>query len=231
METVQGPYNNIYKRIHHPDGSYIWPPYTRFTDSERTYLNALRVAVLNVDCPDAPLPLNSSDAHLYPRKWIMTTPNSSYIPDPFLRSLRVHAMKDGRFGPADFTICPQIWFRETTHYAFTLRRPNEDALLSQGGLSASNRYAEMAGGVKQQKIWPNSAALCQPIVWYRFDIAIWSLLVSRPCSFSRLIPKEIPGMLGGLGIIQSHPETQAKGSPKPMDGCNNSKSQNCQYVI
>ncbi|KAJ7586157.1 hypothetical protein C8J56DRAFT_740734, partial [Mycena floridula] len=48
--------------------------------------------------------------------------------EPPLYELRVHAMKDGRFGAADFTLWPQIYDCSSSHFAFVLRHPGEGRL-------------------------------------------------------------------------------------------------------
>ncbi|KAJ7598252.1 hypothetical protein C8J56DRAFT_1039066 [Mycena floridula] len=122
-------YTDVFGRCHDAQGNIIWPPYTRIWDTECNHLDAVHLAVLADLCDNEPIQPNSAQQHLYPQNYVITTPNADYILQPFLGTLSVQAFADGRFGPADFTLSPQLWYPRSSHLAIAERFPGHDLVM------------------------------------------------------------------------------------------------------
>ncbi|KIM39166.1 hypothetical protein M413DRAFT_75409, partial [Hebeloma cylindrosporum] len=71
----------------------------------------------------APLDHLDDNGHDLPTHYFITSPNMTTIPDISQDSSEIQVRRDGRFGPADFTLFPQ-WYAEGTRYLpFVLRKP------------------------------------------------------------------------------------------------------------
>lgn len=57
-------------------------------------------------------------------KYIISTPNTSWLPDIAQTKQEVRTRVDGRYGDHDFTQWPQWYFEETRHLAFVPRKPS-----------------------------------------------------------------------------------------------------------
>lgn len=72
----------------------------------------------------------ASNGDKLPHRYIITSPNMTWIPDISKALLDVRLHDDGKFGYHDFTLWPQFYYPETRHYAFIRCRPSESDLAS-----------------------------------------------------------------------------------------------------
>lgn len=56
-------------------------------------------------------------------KYIITTPNATWLPDISVTRQDVKTRDNGRYGDHDFTLWPQWYFKETRHLAFVPSKP------------------------------------------------------------------------------------------------------------
>ena len=58
-------------------------------------------------------------------QWVLTSPNSSFVPLPVLDRIQVEVKSDGRCGIEDPIQWPQLFSKVYCHYALILRRPDD----------------------------------------------------------------------------------------------------------
>lgn len=75
--------------------------------------------------PSLPIPESGTDPNgrPIPTHYIVTSPNMGFIPDITKGRFNVQVYEDGRYGLADFTICPQWYFQGTYYLPYVRRRP------------------------------------------------------------------------------------------------------------
>lgn len=73
--------------------------------------------------PKPPIGLDS-DGHPLPHRYIISSPNMLDLPDLSQDSRFVYVRQNGRFGTADFSLCPQWYFVGTDYLPFIRRRPS-----------------------------------------------------------------------------------------------------------
>ncbi|KIK02231.1 hypothetical protein K443DRAFT_97233 [Laccaria amethystina LaAM-08-1] len=126
---------DVFGRHHYNDGNTIFETYERSEDGEIMAYDALSIAELNEEYTlpnNCPLPLSPSisPGQGIPRRIIVTSPNADWMPYISLRARDVRAREDGRFGWADFTVCPQWFIESQWHLPFIRTRPTAATIQS-----------------------------------------------------------------------------------------------------
>lgn len=143
---------DVFGRYHLNNGDTIFNPQERSDERESIYLqeylksisyilpaeltafDALSITELNEGYkPNVATywnPPRLNPGQTVPTRMIVTSPNVCWMPYISLLPRDVRARADGRFGLADFTVCPQWWIDSHWHLPFVRARPPASTIKS-----------------------------------------------------------------------------------------------------
>jgi hypothetical protein len=92
-------------------------------------------------------------------KWVVTTTNASYVPQPNLDISRLYQRQDYSFGKDDPLLFPQLHLRDRCHWSVIRRKPIDpaDSQRKWWDMLARDHFAEVEGDVGNLGRWKGEA--------------------------------------------------------------------------
>ena len=141
--------------------------------------------------------------------WIMTSPNTPWIPFFLADRASVRLRTDGRFGDEDFTLAPQIYCREYAHRILVRKFPGEDCVESvMWWTPQSDNFEQIPGSCYRElgRLRSNKLKTIDAMTW-NLRNRVYALISRNPLAEFGSLESLVANMRFGVMRLKHSPYT------------------------